>query len=130
MIYRKEKIILQKINKNLKLNSNAKDKNKRDILKQQQRLILLNHANKCTDYTCCYINKICSTTRNIWEHVLCCNNNECSVTYCKTTKYILNHQYYCKDINCIICEPSREINNPIFSQMKDAANILCTIIDK
>ena len=126
----KERNILHKIKKDLKSNSSSKDKSSRVLLKQQQRLILLYHTNKCTDYTSCYLHKTCNTTRNIWEHVLCCKNDSCQVEYCKSTKYTLKHHLNCKDVNCTICAPCREINNPLFKQVKDAVNILCTFIDE
>lgn len=131
MLYKeKEKLILHKINHNLKLKINHGHKRIRDLYKIQQRLILFNHVNKCKDYTCCYLNQACNTIRNMWEHVLCCNNINCVVPYCKSSKLVINHHYKCTNISCVVCEPSRKIYNPIYCQLTDAANILCTFIEK
>lgn len=136
MLYKeKEKVILHKIKHKIKLNlellkNNYEYKKNIDIYKTQERLVLFNHVNKCRNYTCCYLGKMCNVSRNILEHVLCCSNRKCNVPYCKSSKIMLNHHYICKSIYCISCNPCREIYDHVYCQINDAAGILCTFIDK
>jgi hypothetical protein len=128
---KKEKEILHNIKHNLnKLGNNYEYIKSIDMYKTQERLLLFNHVNKCRNYTSCYLGKICNVTRNILEHVLCCNNRKCNVQYCKSSKIMLNHHFVCRNIYCVSCEPCREIYDPIYCELNDAADILCKFIEK
>ncbi len=81
---------------------------KMTIRRQQQRLILLRHASKCTLGDKCE-STICPKMVKLWGHMKNCKDNNCTTEHCVTSRYVLNHYRMCKELKrtatCEICAP-------------------------
>lgn len=88
--------------------SNPKhDKQEVQIL--QQRLLLLNHAIKCTAGPAeCSVSRHCGYMRKLWPHMLECKRQRCKVDHCVSSRYVLSHYGDCRDKLCAICPRVKE----------------------
>lgn len=86
------------------------------IKHKQKRLLLLRHASKCPyPIGKCPKTELCGTFKKLWKHIGDCNNPECNVQHCRSSKFILSHFRKCKDRDCEVCRPVKEHierNNP------------------
>lgn len=87
-------------------------KQKRKVIKQQQqRLILLRHASKCTLGPACNI-RFCDQMVELWNHMKMCRDQNCTTKHCLSSRCVLNHYRICKDqmkSSCEVCAPVMEI---------------------
>ena len=82
---------------------------KRKVVKQQQqRLLLLRHASKCTAGAGCKT-KFCGQMVALWKHMKRCRNKNCKTAHCLSSRCVLNHYRMCKNENrtstCEVCAP-------------------------
>jgi Bromodomain/TAZ zinc finger len=80
----------------------------RVILQQQQRLLLLRHASKCTAGSLC-TTKFCEQMVTLWKHMKTCRNKNCKTSHCLSSRCVLNHYRVCKSngrtLMCEVCGP-------------------------
>jgi Bromodomain/TAZ zinc finger len=80
----------------------------RVILQQQQRLLLLRHASKCTSGPQCPT-KFCEQMVTLWKHMKTCRNKNCKKSHCLSSRCVLNHYRVCKSnsrtLLCEVCGP-------------------------
>ena len=80
----------------------------RVILQQQQRLLLLRHASKCTAGSQC-TTKFCEQMVTLWKHMKTCRNKNCKTSHCLSSRCVLNHYRVCKSngrtLMCEVCGP-------------------------
>jgi len=78
------------------------------VRQQQQRLILLRHASKCTVGPSCKI-KFCAQMVKLWNHMKSCRNKDCTTPHCLSSRCVLNHYRICKaeerTSTCEVCSP-------------------------
>lgn len=81
---------------------------KKVIRQQQQRLMLLRHASKCSKGTGCTV-KFCPAMVKLWNHMKSCRDKDCSTEHCLSSRCVLNHYRICKEENrtdsCEVCAP-------------------------
>ena len=84
---------------------------KAEILRQQQeRLLMLQHASKCTNENgICTFSPSCHAMKILWHHIKSCKDNNCETKHCISSKYVLSHYSNCKDSTCERCFPVREV---------------------
>ena len=76
---------------------------------QQQRLVFLRHAAKCThENGKCPVTPHCAGMKRLWKHIAECKDQKCLVPHCVSSRYVLSHYHRCKDIRCPVCGPVRE----------------------
>jgi len=74
----------------------------------QQRLLLLNHASKCSySGKKCPVSGHCYYMKKLWEHMLRCKEADCKISHCISSRYVLSHYGKCKDSDCAVCPPVR-----------------------
>jgi hypothetical protein len=79
------------------------------LLKQQQRLLLLQHAAQCTaPLGECRATQHCADMRALWSHITSCQVPKCSTPHCISSRYVLSHFCNCNDPACRMCQPVRE----------------------
>jgi Bromodomain/TAZ zinc finger len=80
----------------------------RVILQQQQRLLLLRHASKCTAGPQC-TTKFCEQMVTLWKHMRTCRDKSCKTSHCLSSRCVLNHYRICKSngrtLTCEVCGP-------------------------
>jgi hypothetical protein len=85
---------------------------KKVIRQQQQRLISLRHASKCTVGPSCKI-KFCPQMVKLWNHMKKCRNKDCTTPHCLSSRCVLNHYKICKDegrtSTCEVCAPVMDV---------------------
>lgn len=74
----------------------------------QQRLVLLNHASKCTETVHCAISPRCLEMQTLWKHINSCADDCCTFPHCVSTRYLYSHSTSCTNQGCIICKPLKE----------------------
>ena len=85
------------------VNTDAKTRGKR------HRLLLLRHASQCTaENGTCIITSKCAEMKVLWKHLARCNDNECRVPHCLSSRYILSHWRRCRS-PCNICGPVKKL---------------------
>lgn len=91
-------------------NSTTDSNKQMNALKQhQQRLLLLQHASKCTvtHGETCKATPHCSTFKTLWQHVLSCKDDRCTTKHCVSSRHVLSHYSKCKQTDCQVCGPVR-----------------------
>eukprot|EP01018_Ginkgo_biloba_P022501 Gb_41266 [translate_table: standard] len=78
-------------------------------IKQQRWLLFLRHASKCTAVEGQCQATCCSTGKQLWAHIIKCNNHECSFSRCQASRTLLSHHRNCRDLQCPVCVPVRRI---------------------
>lgn len=59
---------------------------------QQQRLLLLHHADHCKQESGrCTASPHCAAMRKLWEHIKECNAPTCADMYCASSRHIWSH---------------------------------------
>lgn len=87
------------------------------IHKKQQRLVQLYHAAKCVDGMNCTNNNKCKQFKMLWQHMEYCNDDQCGVSHCYSSRRLLAHHLKCPNHNqCLICSKPTHI-------MKSKSNI-------
>jgi E1A/CREB-binding protein len=76
---------------------------------KQQRLSLMYHSANCRGDMGCKIKQHCAKMKILLHHMAACQGSRCAVAHCATTSTIYNHYLKCKDINCPVCAPVRNI---------------------
>jgi len=72
----------------------------------QQRLLLLLHASKCTKRKGeCSFNPHCAKMRPLWKHISVCLKKDCPAPHCMSSRRALSHHRRCKDSECLECAP-------------------------
>ena len=78
------------------------------ILQQQQRLLLLRHASKCTAGPSCQT-RFCAQMKVLWRHMKACRDKNCKTSHCVSSRCVLNHYRICKSNgrtgSCEVCGP-------------------------
>jgi len=69
-----------------------------------QRLILLQHAAACK-HVMCGESKSCSQAKENIQHVTKCDDRNCTVPFCASSKFVLAHYSECIDSKCVVCAP-------------------------
>ena len=77
------------------------------IKHDQQRLLLLHHANKCKVVGPCPVTLDCADMKKLWVHMRTCSNANCQIPYCFSSRSILQHHRNCKNPKCPVCGPVR-----------------------
>jgi len=81
---------------------------KKQIRLQQQRLLLLRHASKCTLGAACKT-QYCAEMVKLWKHIKKCTDRYCSTPHCLSSRCVLNHYRICKrerkSATCEVCAP-------------------------
>jgi TAZ zinc finger len=75
-----------------------------------KRLLLLRHAAHCTtpNGTNCPTTRHCGEMKRLYHHIQDgCHDNQCTVSHCVSSRYILAHFYNCHDGHCSCCTPVR-----------------------
>lgn len=84
------------------------DQKKTILLQQQRRLLLLRHASKCNNGPSCRT-KFCPQMVTLWKHMKKCQDKQCKVSHCLSSRCVLNHYRVCKSegktAGCAICAP-------------------------
>eukprot|EP01032_Pedospumella_encystans_P012075 gene12075-13993_t len=84
----------------------------KDLLqRQQQRLLLLQHAARCTHdeaHGTCPVTPHCASMKALWQHVQQCSLIKCPTPHCVSSRYVLSHWCNCADADCRMCQPARE----------------------
>merc|ERR1711871_1365474 len=84
------------------------DAHRSQVLKQQQqRLLLLRHASKCSK-TDCDVTQHCASMKELWEHIMNCKDQQCKKPHCVSSRYVLSHYSKCKETKCPVCGPVRD----------------------
>lgn len=68
---------------------------KREIKQQQQRLLLLRHASRCTAGPSCKT-QFCPQMVELWKHMKECTDKNCQTSHCLSSRCVLNHYRSCK----------------------------------
>lgn len=94
-------------------NRNERDRqtmeSKERLRKQQQRLLLLHHSSKCqAPAGKCKSTPFCKEMKRLWSHMAKCEDYDCRVQHCYSSRTILSHYRKCKDSECLICKPVRQ----------------------
>eukprot|EP01029_Cantina_marsupialis_P012298 TRINITY_DN27146_c0_g1_i1.p1 TRINITY_DN27146_c0_g1~~TRINITY_DN27146_c0_g1_i1.p1 ORF type:complete len:1336 (-),score=283.60 TRINITY_DN27146_c0_g1_i1:427-4434(-) len=82
----------------------------RDLLKrQQERLILLDHARHCRNPSCTF-HPECAYYQRLNPHIMNCVDVNCAKAHCLSSRHILKHYSGCPDRSeCKICSPLHQI---------------------
>jgi Transcription factor involved in chromatin remodeling, contains bromodomain len=89
-------------------NENYNRDHKERLRKQQQRLLLLHHSSKCqAPEGKCTKTPYCKEMKRLWLHMAKCEDYNCRVHHCYSSRTILSHYRKCKDQECEICKPVR-----------------------
>jgi E1A/CREB-binding protein len=101
----------------------SEENQKAEVLyQQQQRLLLLRHASKCTVAPGqCTTTPHCEQAKKIWSHIGKCKEQKCEVLHCVSSRFVLSHYHRCKDLECKVCAPLREVTNPSKPNAADEA---------
>ena len=84
------------------------EQHKQFLRSQQQRLLLLRHASKCTaPIGKCTATPFCGPMKQLWPHLATCKANPCPVKHCVSSRYVLSHYHRCKR-QCEVCTPVRD----------------------
>lgn len=90
----------------------ARAQREKVVRQQQQRLLLLRHASKCTAGTSCKT-KFCGKMVELWRHMKQCRDKNCQTAHCLSSRCVLHHYRICKAENrtatCEVC--STVLNN-------------------
>eukprot|EP00775_Hariotina_reticulata_P012625 gene12625-12755_t len=79
------------------------------IQKQQRWLLFLRHCAKCQQSEeDCQFSRSCRVGKELWTHILNCNNPKCPYPRCTSSKDLLKHHQKCQNVNCPICTPVKE----------------------
>ncbi len=83
------------------------------LIQQQQRLLHLRHAFKCTHPPgapgCCPEGyAACGPMKALWSHIAGCRDQRCPYAHCVSSRYVLSHYHRCKDEACPVCAPVRQ----------------------
>jgi len=94
-----------------------------DIARSQFLLIHLRHSAKCNcgKGECQFSPVGCPETKDLWNHILACDNSACVMPGCKDAVQILKHHQGCKQ-QCAICTPAKVIMDTIRTQPRDVAS--------
>ena len=80
------------------------------LREQQERLVLLRHAARCTAAPgLCANPEHSDTIRVVWCHVRSCRRLDCPFLYCLSSRFVLHHYSRCRDSNCDVCRPVRSL---------------------
>lgn len=81
------------------------------VWQQQERLLLLRHASKCTaPNDRCTATPLCAKMKILWNHIsVCTAASECKTKYCISSRYVLSHWHHCQDSKCDVCAPVNEV---------------------
>lgn len=67
------------------------------IQKQQRWLLFLRHCAKCQqDEAECQFSRSCRVGKELWTHILQCNNPHCTYPRCTSSKDLLKHHQKCQ----------------------------------
>ncbi|MEW5301948.1 MAG: hypothetical protein WDW36_004771 [Sanguina aurantia] len=79
------------------------------VQKQQRWLLYLRHCAKChVPGNECSLKQQCKFGKQLWQHILSCQETECPFPRCTTSKELLKHHQRCQNISCPICAPVKE----------------------
>ncbi len=86
--------------------SDARSQREKVVRQQQQRLLLLRHASKCTAGPACKT-KFCGKMVELWGHMKQCRDKNCQTAHCLSSRCVLHHYRICKAENrtasCEVC---------------------------
>ncbi|KAG5190511.1 hypothetical protein JKP88DRAFT_154052, partial [Tribonema minus] len=72
----------------------------------QGRLLLLLHAQQCSDDGCVLLAK-CGAAKTLLQHLASCLDDGCSVPQCASSRALLEHHGACVNSACALCAPAR-----------------------
>lgn len=75
---------------------------------QQERLLQLRHAINCPHRANCPVSRHCGNMRKLWRHMLRCKAEFCSIPYCVSSRFLLQHYRSCPKDTCAVCRPVRD----------------------
>ena len=88
--------------------TDCREQHRQFLRSQQQRLLLLRHATKCTaPIGQCTATPFCGPMKELWPHLSKCHDNPCSVRHCVSSRYVLSHYHRCRG-PCEVCPQVRE----------------------
>lgn len=81
------------------------------IQKQQRWLLFLRHCAKCQQgEEECQFGRSCRVGKELWTHILSCNNQKCPYPRCTSSKDLLKHHQKCQVRRCRLqrnkCQPN------------------------
>ena len=96
--------------KNGPLEPRAADRERQRVLKlQQERLVILRHASRCTyPEGSCPATHNCAQYKKLWIHISSCRAQQCDRPHCVSSRYVLSHYHRCQEDSCAVCGPVRE----------------------
>ena len=78
------------------------------IALQQERLMYLYHATRCSNSDCCAHAPYCENIKKLLTHIAECSvGEECKTPHCVSSRYVLTHYQDCMDETCRLCASVR-----------------------
>ena len=78
------------------------------IALQQERLMYLYHATRCSNSDFCAHAPYCKNIKKLLAHIAECNvGEECKTPHCVSSRYVLTHYEDCVDEICRLCASVR-----------------------
>ncbi|KAG2482629.1 hypothetical protein HYH03_018437 [Edaphochlamys debaryana] len=79
------------------------------VQKQQRWLLFLRHCAKCrAPGEECQLKSQCKFGKQLWQHILQCQNGQCEYPRCTSSKELLKHHQKCQLANCPVCAPVKD----------------------
>ena len=76
------------------------------ITRLQRWLLLLRHCAKCQLHEAeCQLQGTCRVGKELWTHILQCNNHQCSYPHCTSSKDLLKHHQKCQVRRLLVALP-------------------------
>jgi hypothetical protein len=88
--------------------SDPRSQREKVVRQQQQRLLLLRHASKCSAGPNCKT-QFCAEMVKLWQHMKQCRDKNCQTAHCLSSRCVLHHYRICKGegrtSTCEVCAP-------------------------
>jgi hypothetical protein len=84
--------------------NDARAQREKVVRQQQQRLLLLRHASKCTAGAACKT-KFCPKMVELWRHMKQCRDKNCQTAHCLSSRCVLHHYRICIEqppVRCVL----------------------------
>ncbi|KAG5187841.1 hypothetical protein JKP88DRAFT_178516, partial [Tribonema minus] len=78
------------------------------LQQQQQGLLLMWHVSNCSsEEGKCQVTQHCAKLKTLWQHIVQCKVQMCTVPHCVSLRSVLSHYQCCEDHECALCVPVR-----------------------
>jgi len=96
------------MNTHSRSSSEPRSQREKVVRQQQQRLLLLRHASKCSAGPSCKT-QFCAEMVKLWQHMKQCRDKNCQTAHCLSSRCVLHHYRICKGEgrtgSCEVCAP-------------------------